>query len=58
MFNLFSNVLEGVVKTVALPVSIVADVVTLGGELTDKRDSYTEENLQGIAKTLSKIVKE
>lgn len=57
MFNLLSGLVETVVKTaVVLPVSLVADVATLGGELSDKRgQSYTGDAVDGITKSIKKM---
>ena len=57
MFGLLTGIVETVVKTtVALPVAIVADVVTLGGELSDKRgQSYSGDAIDGITKSIKKM---
>ena len=58
MFGILGNVMEAAAKVVILPVSVVADVVTMGGHLTDKPSTYTGANLSGIVKSIEKIVKE
>jgi hypothetical protein len=57
MFGLLTGLVETVVKTtVALPVSVVADIVTLGGELNDKRgQTYTGDAIDGISKSIKKM---
>jgi len=50
MFELFEDLAKAVVGVASIPVSVAADVVTLGGVLTDKDEPYT-------AKTISDIVK-
>jgi hypothetical protein len=56
MFGLIKGLVGAVVKTaVVLPVSIVADVATLGGELTDRRKPYTSDALKGIGKSIQEI---
>lgn len=57
MFGLLTGLVETVVKTaVVLPVSVVADVVTLGGELSDKRgQSYSGDAIDGITKSIKKM---
>lgn len=40
--------LGAIIKTVTLPVDIVLDVVTLGGTLTGKDKTFTEEKLDSI----------
>lgn len=59
MFGLLAGLVETVVKTaVALPVSVVADVVTLGGELTYKRGQcYTGDALDSIGNSIDKMNK-
>jgi hypothetical protein len=57
MFGLLEGLVETVVKVaVALPVAVVADVVTLGGELSDKRgQSYSGDAIDGITKSIKKM---
>lgn len=57
MFGLLEGLVKTVVKTaVVLPISVVADVATLGGTLTDKRGrSYTGDAMQGIGKSLKEM---
>jgi len=43
-------------NTVTLPLSIVADAATLGGELTDRRESYTGSKLKRMGKDASRLV--
>jgi hypothetical protein len=38
---MFDKLLKAAVGIVTLPVDVVADVVTLGGSLTDKDEPYT-----------------
>lgn len=52
MFSIFSDIAKAAVAVVKLPVSVVADVVTLGGTLTDREDTYTEDNVSDIIKNL------
>lgn len=52
MFGVLKGLAEVVVKTAVLPVTIAADVVTLGGELADKKQSYTGEMLGSISKSI------
>lgn len=54
MFGLLTGLVETVVKTaVALPVAVVADVVTLGGELSDKRgQSYSGDAIDSITRSI------
>jgi len=50
---MFGKLLKAVVGTVVeLPVSIVADAVTLGGALTDKDQPYTAKAVGNIVKNV------
>jgi hypothetical protein len=42
------SLLKAVVGVVTLPVDIVADVITLGGSLNDKPETYTGKKCGGI----------
>lgn len=55
--GLFDGLLKVAVNTVvALPVALVADVVTLGGELTDKRGrTHTGDAIKGIERGLKEM---
>ena len=55
--GLFDGLLKTVVNTVvALPVAVVADVITLGGELTDKRGrTHTGDAIKGIENGLKEM---
>lgn len=48
MFGLF----KGIVEIAKLPVDVVADVVTLGGALTDKNKAYTAKRCERIMRKL------
>ena len=45
MFDVFTSALKAAAVVVDVPVSFAADVATMGGALTDKKDSYTSEAL-------------
>lgn len=53
---MFGNLLKAVVGVATLPVSVVADAVTLGGVLTDRNRTYTGKNLSQVVKNLEKAV--
>jgi hypothetical protein len=57
MFGLLKGLVETVVKTaVVLPVSVVADVVTLGGELNDKGgQTYCGDALDSISRSIKEM---
>ncbi len=45
MFGLLTSVVKAASAAIDVPVSIAADVVTLGGLTNDKEKTYTEEAL-------------
>lgn len=47
---------KAAVAVVATPVAIVADVVTLGGALTERKESYTEEILDKVKNNLDEAL--
>ena len=50
---MFSNLLKAAVGIVTLPVDVIADVVTMGGALTDKPEPYTAKKASQIVRALS-----
>jgi hypothetical protein len=55
---MFGNLLKAVVGTVVeTPASVVADVLTLGGVLTDKKQPYTADALAKVLDNLQKATK-
>ena len=53
MFGLLESVAKAVVGVaVVTPVAVVADVVTLGGSLTDKQQPYTADAVSDVVKNL------
>ena len=56
MFGIFESVAKAAIGVVSLPVSIAADVVTLGGALTDKDTPYTVKNVEDIVENLENVV--
>jgi hypothetical protein len=53
---MFGELFKAVVGVVTVPVAVVADVVTLGGTLTDKRSdsTYTGDTLSKVWDNLEK----
>ena len=43
MFGMLESLAKAAVAVVTVPVALVADVVTLGGSLTDKDQPYTAD---------------
>lgn len=55
---MFSNLFKAVVGTVIeTPIAVVADVITLGGSLTDKPQPYTSEALSKVVQNIEKATK-
>jgi hypothetical protein len=54
---MFGKLLETVVDVATLPVAVAADVVTMGGAMTDKREPYTVTKVSRIGKNVGKVVK-
>jgi hypothetical protein len=55
MFSMLSNLTKAVVGVVVeTPIAVVADVVTLGGSLTDKDKPYTAEAVSKVVNNLQK----
>lgn len=52
MFDILESVTKVAVNVVTLPVSVAADVVTLGGSLTDKNKPYTVETVSDLVQNL------
>lgn len=52
--NLFKAFVGVVIET---PVALVADVVTLGGALTDKQQPYTATALENVVKNVQESTK-
>ena len=53
MFGIFADLTKAVVGVVIeTPIAIVADVVTMGGVLTDKDEPYTASTLKGVLQNL------
>ena len=58
MFNLIGNLTKAVVGVVVeTPVAVVADVITLGGSLTDKDKPYTAEALEKVVQNVQDATK-
>lgn len=56
MFDFITKAARLTANVVTLPISVAADVVTLGGELTDRRKSYTETKFKRIGKDASSVI--
>jgi hypothetical protein len=52
MFGILESVAKAAVSVVTLPVSVAADIVTMGGAVNDKDSTYTGENLSNLVENL------
>lgn len=57
MFGIFEDLTKAVVGVVKLPIDVAADVVTLGGALTDKDKPYTAAEIERIVRNLNNATK-
>ena len=57
MFGILENLTKAVVSVARLPVSVVADVVTMGGQLTDRKRPYTADNVSDLVGNLENATK-
>ena len=58
MFGLLGNLAKAVVGVVVeTPIAIAADVLTLGGAITDKEEPYTATALKGVMKNVENAAK-
>lgn len=54
---MFGELLKAAVGVVTTPVTLAADVITLGGALTDRDEPYTATQLSEVMKNLESAVK-
>jgi len=52
MFGMIESLAKAAVAVVTVPVAVVADVVTMGGALTDKDKPYTAEAVEDFVDNL------
>lgn len=52
MFGILESLAKAAASVVTVPVAIAADVVTLGGSLTDKKKPYTAEAVGDLVDNL------
>lgn len=52
MFGMLESLAKAAVAVVTVPVAIVADVVTMGGALTDKDQPYTADAVGDLVDNL------
>lgn len=47
--GLFGSLLKTVIDVVETPIALVKDVATMGGELTDQKECYTQQKLEELS---------
>lgn len=52
MFGMLESLAKAALGVVTVPVAVVADVVTMGGALTDKDKPYTAEAVDDVVQNL------
>ena len=52
MFGMIESLAKAAAAVVTVPVAVVADVVTLGGALTDKDQPYTTDAVSDLVDNL------
>lgn len=58
MFGFLGDLTKAVVGVVVeTPIAMVADVVTLGGSMTDKKEPYTASAIKGVMKNVENATK-
>ena len=58
MFDRFNNLVKAIVGVVIeTPLAVVADVITMGGVLTDKEVPYTADALEKVYENLKDSTK-
>jgi hypothetical protein len=49
----FGKILQATALTIALPVNMVKDAITMGGALNDQDEPYTVQNVKEVGKKLA-----
>lgn len=58
MFGIINNLVKATVGVVIeTPIAIAADVITMGGAMTDKDKPYTAEALEKVVKNITETTK-
>jgi hypothetical protein len=50
--NILVGAIRAAIRIVTLPIAVIADVVTLGGVLTDRDKGYTSKQIENIVEDL------
>jgi predicted metalloprotease len=58
MFGMLESLVKAAVGVVVqTPVALVADALTLGGTLSDRKESYTSQAVSDVVKNIDNAVK-
>lgn len=57
MFSMLSDLAKAAAGVVTIPVALVADVITMGGAMTDKDEPYTATAVSDVVKNLENATK-
>lgn len=57
MFSMIESLAKAATAVVTIPVSVAADVVTMGGAMTDKAKPYTAEAVEDLIDNLKDATK-
>lgn len=58
MFNLLKGVVKLTTNVASMPVEMVKDIVTMGGELTDQDKMYTQKRIDKTMKDFDELEKD
>lgn len=58
LLDLGTKLVKTAIRTVEMPVRVVADAVTLGGELTDRKETYTGEGFDNLVDAVEEVAEE
>jgi len=53
--SILGNILGTIIDTASLPVAIIKDATTLGGVLTDRDKTYTQEKAEDVKEDLEDL---
>ena len=53
---MFKSILKAAVAVVTVPVDVVADVITMGGVMTDQDEPYTAQKARKIMRNIDDAV--
>lgn len=57
MFRFLESTLKAAASVVSVPVAVAADVVTMGGALTDKERPYTTETCSDLVQNVKDMTR-